>query len=104
MQYLSRFQETYSRLDIMFAVLVPATVLPLVLTLFWAERKAKRLGIVDDEVFTDSTKHESRTDRLKRVVEHLDLLGLLLLGAAVSLILLPLTISQNVSGGWRNGS
>ena len=31
----------------MFVILVPATLLPLITTLFWAERKAKRLGIVD---------------------------------------------------------
>lgn len=31
----------------MFAILVPATLLPLIITLFWAENKAKRLGIVD---------------------------------------------------------
>ena len=34
--------------DAMFAILVPATLLPLIFTLFWAERKAKRLGIVDE--------------------------------------------------------
>lgn len=32
----------------MFAILVPATLLPLIVTLFWAERKAKRLGLVTD--------------------------------------------------------
>ena len=31
----------------MFAILVPATLLPLIITLFWSEHKAKRLGIVE---------------------------------------------------------
>jgi hypothetical protein len=33
-------------LDGMFTILVPAAVSPLFATVFWAERKAKRLGIV----------------------------------------------------------
>ena len=33
----------------MFAILIPATLSPLIATLFWAERKAKKLGIVPEE-------------------------------------------------------
>ena len=33
--------------DAMFAILVPLTLLPLIITLLWAERRAKILGIVD---------------------------------------------------------
>lgn len=38
---------TVFSLDGMFAILVPASLLPLIITLLWAEQKAKRLGIVD---------------------------------------------------------
>ena len=31
----------------MFAILVPASLAPLIVTLFWAEQKAKRLGLVN---------------------------------------------------------
>lgn len=36
-------------IDGMFAVLVPVTVSPLIASLFWAERKAKKMGIVPEE-------------------------------------------------------
>lgn len=34
-------------LDGMFAILLPATLAPLILSLVWAELKAKKLGLVE---------------------------------------------------------
>ena len=45
----------------MFAILVPATLLPLIITLFWAEHKAKRLGIVD-AALANARKENLKTD------------------------------------------
>lgn len=45
--FRNNFHSIFLSLDGMFAILVPATLLPLIITLFWAEQKAKRLGIVD---------------------------------------------------------
>ena len=48
-------------LDAMFAILVPATLLPLICTLFWAEGKAKRLGIVDEVLAAEGIPREALT-------------------------------------------
>lgn len=97
----------------MFAILVPVSLAPLIFTLLWAERKAKRIALLDSN---KSRSRENSTQRslsdksvsamavFLRSAEQLDLVGLVLLGAAVSLTLLPLTISQAVSGSWKNGS
>ena len=34
-------------IDGMFAILLPATLAPLIITLYWAENKAKKLGLVE---------------------------------------------------------
>ncbi|KIK37724.1 hypothetical protein CY34DRAFT_15510 [Suillus luteus UH-Slu-Lm8-n1] len=96
----------------MFAILVPISLAPLIITLLWAERKAKKLALLDSPTHTRtrsvstprSLKHESTLTRFLRSAEQLDLVGLVLLGFAVSLTLLPLTISQTVNGQWKNGS
>lgn len=95
----------------MFAILVPISLAPLIITLLWAERKAKMLALLDSPKprtrsvsIPPSLKHESTLARFLRSAEQLDLVGLVLLGFAVSLTLLPLTISQTVNGQWKNGS
>jgi hypothetical protein len=95
----------------MFAILVPISLAPLIITLLWAERKAKKLALLDSPKqrtrsvsIPPSLKHESTLARFLRSAEQLDLVGLVLLGFAVSLTLLPLTISQTVNGQWKNGS
>ncbi|KAG2031329.1 hypothetical protein BDR03DRAFT_1030605, partial [Suillus americanus] len=96
---------------IMFAILVPISLAPLIITLLWAERKAKILALLDSPKPRSrsissqrSLRHGSMIARLLRSAEQLDLVGLTLLGFAVALTLLPLTISKNVNGGWKNGS
>jgi hypothetical protein len=95
-------------IDGMFAILVPASLAPLIITLLWAERKAKKLTLLDSPLprsrSNSSLSQESMLVRFLQAAEQLDLVGLFLLGAAVSLILLPLTISQTVNGHWSNGS
>jgi hypothetical protein len=103
----------------MFAILVPVALAPLIITLLWAENKAKKLALIEVvEPHSDLTHGPPTSDgavsgttpskdtllrRFLQTAEQLDLVGLVLLGAAVSLILLPLTISQSVGGQWRNG-
>lgn len=96
---------------IMFSILVPISLAPLIITLLWAERKAKILALLDSPKPRSrsissqrSLRHGSMIARLLRSAEQLDLIGLTLLGFAVALTLLPLTISKNVNGGWKNGS
>ncbi|KAK0468474.1 drug:h+ antiporter [Desarmillaria tabescens] len=78
----------------MFAILIPASLSPLIVTLVWAERKAKRLGLSD----------ESLLQQTLEVMSQLDVVGLVLIGTSVALILLPLTLAENASGGWNNPS
>jgi len=82
----------------MFAILVPVTLAPLIITLLWAERKARKLGVIANE-----GPSESLARRILNTAEKLDVVGLLLIGISVALILLPLTLSQSAKGGWRNG-
>ncbi|KAG1768050.1 MFS general substrate transporter [Suillus placidus] len=95
----------------MFAILVPVSLAPLIVTLMWAERKAKKLALLDSpkprsrsNSSQPSLPHGSMMARFLRSAEQLDLVGLVLLGFAVSLTLLPLTISQTVKGHWKNSS
>ncbi|KAI0759140.1 drug:h+ antiporter [Trametes elegans] len=87
----------------MFAILVPASLSPLIVTLFWAERKAKRLGLVPAPPAKPEVK-PSLVRRVWTVMDQLDVVGLALLGAAVALILLPLTLAKNAKGRWHNPS
>ena len=92
----------------MFAILVPATLLPLIITLVWAERRTKQIGIIErtleDSDVPTSTPSESEPWRLrvKRTIDQLDLVGLTLLGAAVALILLPMTLANRAKDSWSN--
>ncbi|KAG2045784.1 hypothetical protein BDR06DRAFT_1015289 [Suillus hirtellus] len=97
----------------MFAILVPISLAPLIITLLWAERKAEKLALFDSPKprtrsvsvsSPSSLKHKSTLARFLRSAEQLNLVGLVLLGFGVSLTLLPLTISQTVNGQWKNGS
>ncbi|KAK7689671.1 hypothetical protein QCA50_007466 [Cerrena zonata] len=95
----------------MFAILVPASLSPLIVTLYWAENKAKKLGLVEEALrrtapgYIEPVKQKlTIVQRLWRFTEQLDLIGLVFLGAAVALILLPLTLSQTASSGWKNPS
>ncbi|KAG2072951.1 MFS general substrate transporter [Suillus decipiens] len=95
----------------MFAILVPVSLAPLIITLLWAERKAKKLVLLEtpeprsrSNSGQRNLQDESTLARFLQFAEQLDLVGLVLLGFAVSLTLLPLTISQTVQGHWKNGS
>ncbi|KAG9310268.1 MFS general substrate transporter [Chiua virens] len=97
----------------MFAILVPVSLCPLIITLLWAEYKTKKLGLIETvDILDDPRDVTNRTNssddtllhRLRRMAEQLDLVGLILLATAISLILLPLTLSQTIKGQWKNGS
>ncbi|KAM5541824.1 hypothetical protein V8D89_004553 [Ganoderma adspersum] len=90
----------------MFAILIPVALSPLLVTLFWAEQKAKRLGLVT--VPTQEGQRELSSSSLPRracaFVQQLDVVGLLLIGTSVALILLPLTLAPRAHGQWHNPS
>ncbi|TFK33911.1 drug:h+ antiporter [Crucibulum laeve] len=89
----------------MFAILVPVALGPLIITLLWAERKARKLGVVTaNGLTTPVVEGQPFFKRILVVAEKLDVVGLLLIGTSVSLILLPLTLSKSAKGGWNNAS
>ncbi|KAG8752254.1 hypothetical protein FRC14_007194 [Serendipita sp. 396] len=95
----------------MFSILIPVSLSPVIATLVWGERKAKRLGIVSevqnkalvsDEVQT--TRFQGITRKILGFAVDMDLLGLLLLGTGWALFLLALTLNRSAKGGWDNPS
>ncbi|KAI0793538.1 MFS general substrate transporter [Fomes fomentarius] len=91
----------------MFAVLIPAALMPLILTLFWGERQAKKLGLVHVPHPSQDLVSPVKERYLQRAwlfAEQLDLIGLILLAAAVALILLPMTLAQREGNSWSSPS
>jgi hypothetical protein len=64
------------------------------------QQRAKRLGLY----FPSALHGRSVSNILKNLWYDLDLFGLLLFAAAISLILLPLTLAPNASREWRTPS
>ncbi|OGM46252.1 siderophore iron transporter mirC [Aspergillus bombycis] len=84
----------------MWSIILPASFLPLALTLLLNQRKAKRLNLIKQ-------KHIPRGGFIavvRRTWYDLDMFGLILLSAAVTLILVPLTLAANAKDGWKNDS
>ncbi|KAM5544508.1 hypothetical protein V8D89_002168 [Ganoderma adspersum] len=89
----------------MFAVIVPVAMAPLILTLFWGERQAKKQGLVGASHPREDLVHPGKSKWVQRAwlfAEQLDLVGLALLGAAVALILLPMTLANRAKDSWSN--
>ncbi|KAJ3858900.1 drug:h+ antiporter [Lentinula novae-zelandiae] len=84
----------------MFVILVPLCLSPLIITLLWAERKAKVLGLAP----VTELSSESLLGRARILAEELDLFGLVLITACIASILVPLTLTGTVNGGWSNPS
>jgi hypothetical protein len=83
-----------------WAIILPVCFIPLFISLFMNQRHAKRLGYDMGSVFHG----RSIVQVMKNFAIDIDLFGLLLFSAAISLILLPLTLAPNASGQWRNAS
>ncbi|KAK5174646.1 uncharacterized protein LTR77_001728 [Saxophila tyrrhenica] len=81
-----------------WAVVLPTAFLPLGLSLFANQRKAARRGLLPKSQFEGLNTLEIA----KTLWYELDIFGLLLICAAFSLILIPLTLAS--SAGWENSS
>ncbi|EKD18351.1 hypothetical protein MBM_03344 [Drepanopeziza brunnea f. sp. 'multigermtubi' MB_m1] len=84
----------------MWCIILPVMFLPLALTLFLNNRKAKRLGLTSESQF----KGMGVSQILKHLWFELDLGGIILLSAAFALILIPLTVATKAADGWSNPS
>ena len=83
-----------------WTIVLPVAFMPLALALFLNLRKAKRLGQLPNSPWAGT----SFAQGLKNIFFDLDVMGLLLLSAGISLLLLPLTLAQKAKNGWHNAS
>lgn len=84
----------------MFAILMPATLLPLMTTLLWAQWKGKKIlkrrGV--------RALKEPFFARLKRALQEMDFIGLVLVGTSLALILLTFGLVYKAKNEWKNPS
>lgn len=94
----------------MFSILIPLALAPVIFTLAWGERKAKRLGMVNTKPTHSAIETHNGQQRVglpKKMLGFaldMDLFGLLLLGTGWALLLVALTLSAGAKGGWNNPS
>ncbi|KAF2818673.1 MFS general substrate transporter [Ophiobolus disseminans] len=83
-----------------WAIILPLCFIPLFISLFMNQSRAKKLGYDLGKPF----RGRGVIQILKNLWYDLDFFGLILLAAAISLILLPLTLAPGAKGKWRNAS
>ncbi|RMZ77074.1 hypothetical protein DV738_g4605, partial [Chaetothyriales sp. CBS 135597] len=97
----------------MFAILVPVLLLPAILTLYAMQRRGEKAGMVT--IADSKDVRTGRSDAAPKGLAYwaklgyrglidIDIIGLILLGFAFSLILLPITLAKAAKGGWSNPS
>ncbi|KAF2158825.1 hypothetical protein M409DRAFT_61330 [Zasmidium cellare ATCC 36951] len=95
----------------MFAIMTPILLIPAIVTLYFMEHKAKKLGMVSAGgskfARTSQLEKQPATSWLKmagKAVIDVDLMGLLLLSFGFALILLPINLYGQAKGGFDNPS
>ncbi|KAJ7475679.1 major facilitator superfamily domain-containing protein, partial [Mycena latifolia] len=96
----------------MFVILVPACMSPVLLVLFWADRKAKKIGALSLASSSYARRKQlagqEQDQSLIQLGLHywrlIDAFGLLLMGTAFTLVLLPFTLYTSADNGWKNPS
>jgi MFS family permease len=100
----------------MFAILVPVLLIPAIITLYTMQKRGEKLGMVTSagskraRAGSASSAHGSKKglalwgSLLYEGMVDIDILGLLILGTAFALILLPFTLAKSADGGWSNAS
>lgn len=83
-----------------WTVVLPLAFLPLAASLFINSRRAAQLGRLPPA----PGKGLTTLAFLKKIAVELDIMGLLLLSAALSLVLIPLNLAATARDGWRNPS
>ncbi|GAM86438.1 hypothetical protein ANO11243_044520 [Dothideomycetidae sp. 11243] len=83
-----------------WAIVLPVAYVPLAVSLYINQRKADRRGSLPSRPSMAIPNKQAA----KNVWYELDFFGLLLLSAAISMILIPLTLAKNARDGWQNRS
>ncbi|PSS03712.1 hypothetical protein PHLCEN_2v3966 [Hermanssonia centrifuga] len=83
----------------MFAILIPISLSPLIVTLFWAEQKAKKLGLVDEALRRAAPDYAASihtqapiTTRIWRLMEQMDLVGLVLVASIIAMLVIGIVL------------
>lgn len=82
------------------AIITPVLSLPLLASLWINQRKASKAGLLPEYPW----KSKGYSKFLKTLWTELDVIGVLLLVAGFSLLLVPLTLVSDAVGKWRNPS
>lgn len=92
----------------MFTIIVPVTLIPAIASLGYYQRKASKIGIVQEKSELQGIKvykdNSSWMQVYFSVLKEIDIIGLLLLGTSLALILLPLSLYRIAENGWKNPS
>lgn len=94
----------------MFCFIIPAGAAPIIITLLWGQWKAKKLGLSANNYNNDPAHqlrvHDNRSffQKWLNIFVEIDAFGLLLIGAGLALILLPLTIVNQGTNSWDSPS
>ena len=102
----------------MFCIIAPVLVIPIILTLTYADNEAKKSGELSfaagrlqtaeaQAAGTMNIKHNNTKENLHifaRLLKEIDIVGLFLLAMAFALILLPFSLAKDAVGGWHNHS
>lgn len=97
----------------MFAVMMPVLMIPAIWTLYGMQHRAKKFGMIS--MADAGVARRGGVELQVRSFQHwaslawqgiidIDLAGIILLGFAWSLILLPLSLAGDANGGWSNAS
>jgi SIT family siderophore-iron:H+ symporter-like MFS transporter len=82
----------------MWAIIYPVCCLPLIVTLYLAQRRAARAGVLTN--YISPFAHYGAVGLAKELFWQLDVIGLILLIAVFALILVPMTLAGGVSASW----
>lgn len=84
----------------MFAIIMPVVLSPAILIMFWLQRRAAKLHIIE----TETDERPPIQKRLWDMLVEVDALGLIIMGFGWSLLLLPFSLYPYADKGWKNPS
>ena len=82
----------------LFAIAVPICLFPIVGTMFWAQRRAKKIHHEKHPYEPVETWKEAAVKSCREM----DIVGLFLIATSLGLVLLPLTLANTKETGWNN--
>lgn len=86
-----------------WSIVLPTTFAPLAISLYFHRKRSKSVQ-VPTIPYSEGQEKKSIYQFLRNLWFDLDLFGLVLLTAGISLVLVPLTLAPRAAGGWANQS